>query len=206
MLRETVLNLLPIRITQQYPINDVLTIHDASNNLIWMITHNPVPDENETDDPNNRLFNKKMVVKFLGKLYKPIIWENIGIAFVTFNEYTKYMGRTAPVYIDNTEDKSFSDEDDIEYLTQALSKIRSTPTHSNIIVKNELTYSTIMALKQPPPAFFKPGKKREKEQIEINKWISYIQEEGYSLEEYKKVYREYRRTNKSSPFASRNLD
>lgn len=201
-IREKVLKLLPNRLVQQYPINDPLTFHDAKNNLIWVVTQSIVPDEEINDESNIRSFNKKSVVKFLGKLYKPIIWENIGIAFVTFDEYNVHM-RAHPVpRLDETEEsRDYSDEEDIDFLTLALSKIRSAPPVSTSSPsRNELTFDKIFTLRQPPPAFFKPGKKREKEQLEINKWARYIENEGFSLEEYKKVYREYRRVNKSSPF------
>lgn len=55
-----------------------------------------------------------------------------------------------------------------------------------------ITESVYKSLPHPPKSFFRPGKKRESDLIEIENWKAILSKKGYSYEDYRRAHKEYK--------------
>lgn len=186
--------MLPTRICQHFFIERISVSHDPENNLVWVLTDEELTEngdiERETTFQGRRC-NRSSLVKFISKIYKPVLWDNIGIAFTTFENYKKNIKSKSKYSYNNVnnypkEEKVRPVDEDVECFKNALSKLDSSEPKI-------LTMDAFLSIPNPPKAFFKPGKKRESEQIEIDTWKNMLIKEGYSLDDYRKMAREHKK-------------
>lgn len=184
------MDLLPSRICQHFSLDNISVTHDPENNLVWVLTDDELPEHGDIERNNTpfaRKCNRASLVKFISKIYKPVLWDNIGIAFTSFDNYRMNIKpkQSYESYI-SKEKKPRPVDEDVECFKNALSKLDSGEP-------KPLTLSAYLSIPKPPRAFFKPGKKRETEQIEIDSWKAMLMQQGYSLEDYRKMSREQKK-------------
>lgn len=154
--------------------------------------------------------NIRSLVRFISKLYKPIVWDNIGIGFITYDEYNNYIKnsitgkRSSQKEIEKQSLLVENEEEYIETFKKAISNIRAGQKKDTSSPKgvsnNVLTKAIFKSLPKPPACFFKPGRNKAEDQEILDRWEKFIVDSGYSVEDYKQFYREYRRVYKSNPY------
>lgn len=187
------MDLLPNRIKEHFDLDPISIIDDQNHSLVWVLTNEDLPEEKS----EFKSADKGSLVRFISKIYKPILWGNIGIAFTTFYDYKqKVLSKDS-----SNKSKSNQVDDDLECFRNALLKMENNDTTMKTI-----TESVYKSLPQPPKSFFRPGKKRESDVIEIENWKAMLDKKGYSHEDYRRAHKEYKNSNLLSKRAKYDSD
>lgn len=190
-IRKESLSTVPGRIKDYYNIDNISIIHDQNDNLVWFISKTPIPEEGDIKRDKNSMeieneCNIRSLVRFISKLYKPIIWENIGIGFITYDEYNNYIKNRGKKFSNSPYSNSIGSQK--EKKDVSFQKVGT------------MTKAIFKSLPKPPACFFKPGRNKTEDQIILERWMKYIEDSGYSVDDYKQFYKEYRKINKSDPY------